>query len=259
MWLFTISFVSTMSSPDYAQVAKETRKTVLEMLYKAGTSHIGSNFSCIDLLTVLYEKADFKKDKLVVSKGWVAASIYALGVRHGLMPQEAIDTYCQDGSKFIGLVEPLGYWGCEFAGGSMGYGLPAGVGYALSKKLKGEEGTVYVLMSDGEMAIGTTWESLALAHHHKLDNLTIIIDKNGFQAMGRTDDVLKVWEVGKKIGGHDFAQINYALREKNENGPVVISAQTTKGKGVSFMENNNLWHYAQIKEDDYQKALAELV
>lgn len=250
---------------DYAKIAKETRKTVLGMLYRAGTSHIGSNFSCIDLLTVLYEKADFKKDKLVVSKGWVAASVYALGVHHGLMPQEAIDTYCQEDSKFIGLVEPLGYWGCEFAGGSMGYGLPAGVGYALSKKLKGEEGMVYVLMSDGEMAIGTTWEAALIAGKHNLTNLVVLVDNNGFQAMGKTEDILPAnfpvpdaseWWV-QQIDGHNYEAIDHALAHPSTYNKVLI-CNTTKGKGVSFMEGDNLWHYAQIKEDDYQKALAEL-
>jgi len=254
---------------NYEKTAKQIRKTVLEMLFKAQTSHIGSNFSCVDLLTVLYDKADFKKDKLVVSKGWVAATIYALGVKHGLMPKEAIETYCDGKSKYIGLVEPLGYWGCEFAGGSMGYGLPAGVGYALGKKLRGEKGTVYVLMSDGEQAIGTTWEAAALASHHGLDNLVVIVDRNGHQAMGKTETVLDMDCLGSKwdafnfdvidVDGHDFKQIETALDYcEGVEQPKVIIAKTTKGKGVSIFEDNNLYHYKQLDEKEYGQACKEL-
>lgn len=251
---------------DYANKATEIRKTVLSMLFKAQTSHIGSNFSCIDILTVLYEKLDPKKDKLVVSKGWVAASVYALNVSKGYMPQEALDTYCQDNSKFIGLIEPLGYFGCEFAGGSMGYGLPAGVGFALAKKIKDEEGKVYVLMSDGELAIGTTWESALIAAHHELDNLVVIIDNNGWQAMGKVEDVLKThpgcfsgWNIAQ-FDGHDFEAIEYALNANGEfkDKPICLRANTIKGKNVSFMENNNLYHYKQLSQTEYDEAKKEL-
>lgn len=251
---------------DYANKATEIRKTVLSMLFKAQTSHIGSNFGCIDILTVLYEKLDPAKDKLIISKGWVAASIYALNVSKGYMPQEAVDTYCQDGSPYIGLIEPLGYFGCEFAGGSMGYGLPAGVGFALAKKMKGEEGKVYVLMSDGEQAIGTTWESMLIAAQHKLSNLLVIVDNNGFQAMGKTQEILDPylhdfagWEESR-MDGHDHEGIDICVfKYGNENDtPSMIFADTIKGRGVSFMENNNLYHYKQLSDEEYQKALIEL-
>ena len=258
---------TTGDKNSYAEVAREIRKTVLSMIYKAQVSHIGSNFSAIDILTVLYSKADFTKDKLVVSKGWVAASIYALGVKYGLCPQEAIDTFCDGKSKYIGLIEPLGFFGAEVAGGSMGLGLPGAVGLALAKKLKGEDGKVYVLMSDGELAIGTTWESALIAAQHKLDNLVVIVDQNSWQAMGKTEDILKIphIKVFDDLGwyssfcdGHDFKDIEYVLDIECQNTPVIIKANTTKGKGVSFMENNNLFHYKAPNEEEYKQALKEL-
>lgn len=241
------------------------------MIYKAQTSHIGSNFSCVDILTCLFEKADFSTDKLVVSKGWVAATVYALQAEYGLILPEDLERYCQPGEEeYIGLIEPMGVFGAEFAGGSMGYGLPAGVGYALAKKMKGEEGRVYVLMSDGELAIGTTWESALIAKEHKLDNLMVIIDYNRFQAMGEVRDILDVeplkdkwksfgWEV-RRCGGHGFIALERALTFPAvcRRTPCIVIAETVKGKGVSFMENNNLYHYKQLSDMEYRKASHEL-
>lgn len=252
---------------EYKDIAREIRMTVLTMIYKAQVSHIGSNFSIIDVLTVLYEKLDPKKDMLIVSKGWVAASVYALGVRKGYMPQEAIDTFCQEGSKYIGLLEPMNMFGAQFAGGSMGYGAPFGVGVALAKKMKGEGGNVYVVMSDGEMAIGTTWESALIAAHHKLDNLVVIVDNNGFQAMGTTKHILdtgilerKFWEFGFEavtIDGHDYDSLEPAIQFRGDR-PRVIICDTVKGKGVSFMENENEWHYRHLDQEHYELAAKEL-
>ncbi|PIV42733.1 MAG: hypothetical protein COS26_01705 [Candidatus Nealsonbacteria bacterium CG02_land_8_20_14_3_00_40_11] len=152
----------------------------------------------------------------------------------------------------------------------MGFGLPFGVGFALSKKIKKEEGKIYVLMSDGEMDCGTTWESVLIAAHHKLDNLVVIVDFNGLQAMGRVKDILNIeplkdkwqafgWEV-REIDGHNFKEIEKALAESapEEGKPRVIIARTIKGKGVSFMEGNNLYHYKAPSDEEYQKALKEL-
>lgn len=244
------------------------------MIYSAQVSHIGSNFSCIDILTVLYSKMNPKVDKLVVSKGWVAASVYALNVKYGYMPQEAIDTYCDGKSKYIGLIEPLGYFGCEIAGGSMGLGLPGAVGLALAKKLKREEGNVYCLVSDGELDGGMIWESALIASHHKLNNLILICDYNKFQAMGKKNEILNIeplmekwmafgWKV-IEIEGHNYEEIYQSLNadwygpKDVMDKPMIIIANTTKGKGVSFMENNNLYHYKQLSDDEFFKAMEEL-
>lgn len=260
---------------DYSKIAKEARKKVLDMIYKAQSSHIGSNFSCIDILSVLYDIADVDKDlkenrdRVVISKGWVAAAIYYFLSEKGIIPKEDLETFCQPGSKYIGLVEP-NVRGVEAAGGSMGFGLPFGVGFALAKKTKKEKGKVFVLMGDGEVAIGTTWESALIAAHHKLNNLVLIIDANNLQAMGKVEDVLNIEPLKEKwssfgwnvleIDGHNFSEIEQALKNacSTEEKPSAIIARTIKGKGVNFMENNNIYHYKVLSDEEYKKALQEL-
>ena len=243
---------------DYKKLATDCRKKVLELIYKAQTSHIGSNFSCIDIMAVLFSKIDLDKDKFVLSAGWKAATLYYFLWKKGRITEEELNSYCQEGSKFIGLAEPITK-DIPIAGGSMGLGLPGAVGLALAKKLKGEEGTVYVLMSDGETQVGTLHESMLIARQHKLDNLVVIIDWNGLQAMGKMSEILDVPldQFGHVIDGHNYEEIERTLHPHIGFTRYIV-AKTIKGKGVSFMEGVNLWHYAQLKEDDYNKALAEL-
>ncbi len=249
----------------YKQKAREARLTVLEMIYRAQSSHIGSNFSCIDILTVLFERADLSKDQIILSAGWKAAAFYYFLADKGYFPKEELMTYNQEGSRLIGLTEP-GIPGVLFAGGSMQMGLPAAVGFALAKKMKGEEGQVYCIMSDGEIAGGMTWESALIARHHNLNNLSVIIDNNGLQAMGEVKQILKVefsfsgWKVNINLKfGHDHEKLDQCFSyEGDEKRPNVMSFDTIKGKGVSFMENNNLYHYKDLSEDEYEKAKFEL-
>lgn len=259
---------------DYKKNASEARKKVLEMIYFAQSSHIGSNFSCIDLLSVIYGIADIDKDlkedrdRVVISKGWVAAAVYVFLAKKGIVPEADLETFCKEGSKYIGLLEP-GVRGVESAGGSMGFGLPFGVGFAIAKKIKKEKGKVFVLMGDGEMDCGTTWESSLIAAHQKLDNLIVVIDANGLQGMGKTNEVLNIsplknkweafgWDV-LETNGHDFSEIEKSLTAPVLEGkPRIIIAKTVKGKGVSFMENNNAYHYKAPSQEEYEKALKEL-
>jgi len=260
---------------DYKKIANEARKKVLEMVYKAQTSHVGSNFSCIDILSVLYSLANVDKDlkedrdRIVLSKGWGAAALYFFLAEKGIVPKEDLDTYCREGSEYIGLAEPL-VRGVEAAGGSMGFGLPFSVGFALAKKIKKEKGKAFVVMSDGEMDCGTTWESALIASHHKLDNLAVIVDYNGLQAMGETNKILNIeplkekweafgWEV-REINGHNFQEIEESLTNLPavQGKPTIILAKTIKGKGVSFMEGENIYHYKPPSDEQYQQALKEL-
>lgn len=250
---------------DYKQIAKESRLKVLDLIYKAQTSHIGSNFSVADIMAVLFENVDLEKDKVILSKGWAAAMLYYHLWRKGRITDDELNSYCKKGSKFIGLAEPI-IPEISFAGGSMGYGLPAGVGFALAKKMKDENGRVFVIVSDGELNCGTTWESILIASKYKLDNLTVIIDMNGYQAMGTTEDILPVdhyhlfasWD-GVALNGHDYRSLEVAITSKlHDNKPFVIFAKTVKGRGVSFMENKNLWHYMHVDDEHYEKALEEL-
>ncbi len=254
--------------PNYPEIAREARLKVLDLIFKAQTSHIGSNFSCIDILSVLFEKIDLNKDKFVLSKGWAAASLYYFLWRKGRISQEDLDSYCQPDSKFIGLAEPI-IPEIPIAGGSMGLGFPGAVGLALAKKIKKEPGHVYVLMSDGEMQIGTTWESALIAAQHDLNNLTVIVDVNRWCAMGKTEQVLDIENLPEKwqnfhfstavVDGHNFEQIEKAFNEGPlTDGPKVVVADTTKGKGVSFMENENLYHYKAPNNEEYEMAVLEL-
>jgi len=258
-----------MNILNYKKIALDARKTVLSLIYKAQTSHIGSNLSCIDLLTVIFEKADLDKDKIILSKGWAAASLYYFLWRNNRITKEELDSYCQVGSKFIGLTEPI-IPEIPAAGGSMGFGLPFGVGFTLAKKIKREKGRVFVLMSDGEMDCGTTWESALIAAHHKLNNLLVVVDYNKLQAMGETNKILNIepleekwkafgWEV-RKINGHNFEEIEKTLISPllEKEKPTIVIANTIKGKGISFMEGNNLYHYKAPSDEEYQRALKEL-
>jgi transketolase len=251
----------------YSQIALGARRKVLEMLYKAQTSHIGSNFSCIDIMTVVFSKINLEKDRFVLSKGWAAASLYYFLHRLGKITDEQLDSYCMEGSEFIGLAEPI-IPEIMIAGGSMGLGLPGAVGLALSKKLKKEEGKVYCIMSDGEMQIGTTWECALIARQHNLSNLIVIVDNNKLQAMGKVSDILDIeplaskWHAfgwrSQKVDGHNtfiLEPIMDDFIDTPEGGPAIIIADTVKGKGVPFMENNNLYHYKQLSEKEYNEAL----
>jgi len=248
-----------MAEHNYKEIAKQARLAVLSMVYKAQSSHIGSNFSVIDILTVLFEKADITKDKIILSAGWKAASFYYFLAQKGFIEESELDTYNQDGSRLIGLTEP-GVPGVHFAGGSMGLGLPSSVGFALAKKINGEEGTVYCVMSDGELNSGTTWESILIADQHKLDNLVVFIDSNGLQAMGKTSTILHA-ELPhfSTLDGHDFGQIERAIYAgKTYGSPLYLKAQTIKGKGWKRAENNNLYHYKNLSEEEYLEAKQEI-
>mgnify|MGYP001597365069 CR=1 FL=1 len=248
-------------------------------------------------MTVLFDRVNLDQDKVILSCGWKAAALYYFLWRRGRITEEELNSYCglcdkclgtgfwdQYGrrdaacpkcngskqSKFIGLTEPI-IPEIPFSGGSMGMGFPAAVGFALAKKLKGERGTIYCLMSDGEMQCGTTWESALIASRYNLDNLKVIVDRNFFQAMGKTEDILPIdyadslkskweffgWQVDE-CDGHNFEGLWWVVHQSYSATPSVAICKTTKGKGVSFMENNNDFHYLHINKEDYEKAKKEL-
>lgn len=260
-----ISPIQTMK--DYATIAKEARIAVLGMIHKAQTSHVASNFSCIDIATVIYENLK-TEDRVVWSKGWAAASIYYFNAKYGLGPKEAVDQFPNE--PYLGLAETT-VSGVHVNGGSVGHGLGVAVGMALAKKRSGETGTVYCIMSDGELNEGSVWEAVMTAGHHKLDNLVAVIDKNGWQAMGKTEDVIEIpnpwirfagfgW-AGHETDGHDYSKLEQYLNIVNNSEkerPHILQANTIKGKGVSFFEDHLLYHYKHVDDACYEKALAEL-
>ena len=254
---------------NYKQLATEARRKILTMISKAGTSHAASNLSVIDIATVLY--ANIRPEDVVIwSKGWAAASEYYFLAKQGKIPMEDLEKF---GKEIDGKIEYLGLAetsvnGVLCNGGSVGHGLPIAVGHAYAKKLKGESGTVYCIMSDGELNEGTAWESAMLASQLKLDNLVAIIDKNGWQAMGRTNDVIDL-DINKifsgfgwletKINGHDHDEIEATINyQQGSDRPWVVVAETIKGKGISFMENHLLFHYKHVTEEELERALKEL-
>src|SRR3990167_4158294 len=253
---------------DYKKLANDARKKVLEMVHRAKTSHIASNFSVLDVATVLYQNLK-EKDEVVWSKGWSAAAIYYFLAQQGKIPVEDLSKF--PNAPYLSLAETL-VNGVHVSGGAMGHGLPVATGMAIGKKRANEEGIIYCIMSDGELNEGTTWESALLASHHKLDNLVVLIDVNKWQAMGRTNEVLNTEPLEDKwksfgwhthrINGHNYQQIEDVLLHSCKDGicaisPLVIICDTIKGKGVSFFEDHLLYHYKNVEDDEYKKALAE--
>lgn len=250
--------------------AKEIRLLILEMIFEAKASHIGSCFSALDILNSLYgERLDINpqrpqdpdRDYLIMSKGHAAAALYATLAYYQFFPKEQLKTYCQNGSKLAGHVTALTP-GVEFSTGALGHGLPVACGIALATKKN-----VYVIQSDGECDEGSTWEAALFAAHHQLTNLTLIIDYNKIQSFGSIEEVLKLeslsdkwaafnWDV-LEVDGHDYPALRTAFAKTSQK-PKVIIAHTVKGKGVSFMEDQLAWHYKYPTAEQYQIALTEL-
>lgn len=248
---------------DYRHLSNEARKGVLTLIHKAQTSHIASNFSIIDVATVLYAIIG-ENDRVVWSKGWVAGLIYYFLNQRGVITDEQLAQFPNE--PFYGLAETT-VPGIEVNGGAMGHGLPVACGIAYANKLKGDTGRVYCVVSDGEMFEGTTWESALFAGHHQLSNLTVIIDYNKWCAMGKTNEVNNLESLAKKweafnfdvyeTDGHNHLSVRRGLLWETQR-PIVIIAHTVKGKGVSFMENHLLYHYHHVDDETYEKAMKEL-
>lgn len=258
---------------------RQLRRTVLEMAYAGSTVHIGCAFSLIEILAVLYrnhlrypgnDPQAAARDYLVLSKGHGVMGQYACLYAKGWLPKSELDNYFSDGSRLKGLSDGH-VVGCEVTSGSLGHGLSVGVGMALAAKLAKTDQHCYAIVGDGEMNEGTMWEAMLFATHWSLDNLVVIVDENGFQAMGKTSEVMKLGSLQDKfsafgfdavtIDGHDELAIDSALAQlkANKNGmPKAIVARTVKGKGVSFMEHQNIWHYTRLTEDFFGAAMAEL-
>ena len=249
---------------DYAKIAREVRRKALTMIHNAQTAHTASNFSLTDLAVVIYENLK-PEDRVVWSKGWAAATTYVMLARQGFIPESDLDKF--PNAPYLNLVE-FGIPGVEVSGGSMGHGLPVAVGIALGQKKLNTPGMVYCIMSDGELDEGTTWERALVANHHRLNNLTVFIDRNRWQAMGKTEEVLRLesieekwiafgWDV-QRVDGHDCEALEKALLVPPKDKPKIIVCDTVKGKGVSFMENSLVFHYKTIDKETYDKAMKEL-
>ena len=262
---------------DLKQLSLKIRKHAMKMTSVGGSSHIGSILSIADILAVLYGsvmnyKADEPKwsdrDRFILSKGHAGAGVYAALAESGFMPVEKLKTHYQDGSDLSGHVSHKSIPGVEFSTGSLGHGFPVATGMALAAKINKSKHNIYVLMSDGECDEGSNWEAALFAPHHKLDNLVVIIDRNKLQSIHSTEDTLGLepfvdkwqafgWNV-VNVDGHDHQKLLDACKSMVIGKPLCIIANTIKGKGVSFMENNTLWHYRSPQGEEYNAAMKEL-
>jgi transketolase len=259
--------------------AKEIRKIALNLVYRAKASHIGGALSMVDILAVLYneilninpsEPENPDRDRFILSKGHACSGLYAtLGLK-GFFSLDELDTYGKDGSLFLSHTSHH-IPGIEISAGSLGHGLPIACGLALAAKRKKKTWQTYCLVGDGEMDEGSNWEAILFAAHHYLNNLCLIIDYNKIQSLGKTNEVLNLEPLSDKfkafnwntliIDGHDHNEIKDAFKkvEQSSTLPTVVIANTIKGKGVSFMENNLLWHYKSPNEEEYLKAINEII
>jgi transketolase len=249
------------------KIIRNIRTNILKITYKAKSSHIGSCLSIVEILSVLYGKVLKKKDRFILSKGHAALALYCTLFEKKFISLKVLNSFGFNKTVLMNHVSHK-VKGVEFSTGSLGHGLPVAVGKALKFKINKENNKVFILISDGELNEGTTWESLLFASHHKLDNLNIIVDYNKIQSMDFVNKVIKIEPLKEKflsfgcdvyqVDGHNKSSIQKVLLKKNNKKPKIIIANTIKGKGVSFMENNNLWHYKSPNLQELQIALKEI-
>jgi transketolase len=248
-------------------IAKKIRIRILQLSNSAKSSHVGSSLSIVEILVILYNFFIKKKNIFILSKGHACLAYYCVLQKSGYFSNKTLNTYGKNNTTLLSHVSHK-VPGVKFSTGSLGHGLPYATGRALAEKIDKTNNKIFVLISDGELNEGTTWESLLFAAHHKLDNLIIIVDYNKIQSLDFTKNVLKLEPLNKKfesfgcnvknINGHNFVQIYKSLLIKKNKKPSVIIANTIKGKGVSYMENSILWHYKFPNEKELKEALRQL-
>ena len=270
--------MSRFSDLEIERLATRIRIETLRMINRGKSSHVGGNFSMAEIMAVLYSRilkltpetaSAPDRDRLILSKGHAAAAYYATLAEFGFFPKEWLKEFYIDGGRLAGHAT-RGVSGIEVSTGSLGHGLPIGVGMALAGKRDGISYRVFTVLSDGECDEGSTWEAAMLAAHHGLDNLIAIVDYNKIQALGHTDEVNSLepftdkwkafgWLV-REIDGHDVRALTDALSDLpfEKGKPSCLIAHTVKGKGVSFMEDQLLWHYRNPQDEEFVRALAEL-
>lgn len=256
--------------------ANQIRKIILDQSKRANVGHIGSSLSVADIMAILYEQIlqistlnDPERDRFVLSKGHAALALYAAFFLKGWISFETLSSYCSD-STYLGVHPEHPLPGVDFGTGSLGMGVSYGVGAALAARLQNSKRRTFVLMSDAECNEGNVWEAVMFAAHHNLSNLHVIIDLNGQQALGYTQDVLntaplaKKWEAfgwhTQEVDGHDKVGLENAIQACAEvlRQPHVIIAHTIFGKGVSFMEQRIKWHYWPMSDLEYEIAVQEV-
>ncbi|XCP85202.1 transketolase [Roseburia hominis] len=268
-----------MNKLELMKTANEVRKGIVTAVYNAKSGHPGGSLSAADIYTYLFfeemniDPADPKKadrDRFVLSKGHTAPGYYSTLANRGFFPVEDLKTLRHTGSYLQGHPDMKHIPGVDMSSGSLGQGISAAVGMAISAKISGDDYRVYTLLGDGEIQEGQVWEASMLAGFKKLDNLVVIVDNNNLQIDGPIDEVNSPYPIDKKfeafnfhvinIDGHDFDAIDAAFKEARETKgmPTAIIAKTVKGKNVSFMENQAGWHGKAPNEEEYKIAMADL-
>lgn len=259
------------------ELALRIRLHGLEMTHLSHSSHIAAVLSIADIIAVLYNEImtifpnnpkNDSRDRFVLSKGHAGAAVYAALAETGFFDVDELKTHSSDGSNLSGHVSHINVPGVELSTGSLGHGISVAAGMAMAAKLDNKKHRIFVLLGDGECNEGSVWEAALFANHFRLSNLTVIIDHNNMQGLGFCEDTLELinlankwsafgWSVAE-VNGHNHAEMIEVFNRPVSDKPTCIVANTVKGKGVSFMENNILWHYRDPQGEFYEKALAEL-
>ena len=269
--------VAVMTDRDLARKSIEYRRDTLRAIVHAGAGHTGGSLSCVDILNVLYNRVlritpanwhEPVRDRYVQSKGHCVEALYVVLADRGYFPDADLETVCRYRSPYVGHPTRK-IRGVEMNTGALGHGLPICVGMALAARLGGAGFRAFTLLGDGELAEGSNWEAAMAAAHYKLDNLVAILDHNSLQITGPTCEVMSNapldakwrafgWEV-RVVDGHDYAALTAALTTPPPAGrPLLVIANTIKGRGVSFMENVGKWHHGVPNDEELARALAEL-
>lgn len=273
------SHLTTQGTDELDGLARRLRVQIVRMTARAKSSHVGGGLSMAEILAVLYgsvlrvdpARPDWDaRDRFVLSKGHACAALYAALAERGFLQLTELETFYQDGSRLSGHATHIGVPGVECSTGSLGHGLPIACGMAFAGHNRSTPFRVFVILSDGECDEGSNWEAALFAGHHGLDNLTVIIDYNRIQSLGSTDDVLRLDPLAEKwrsfgwhaveVNGHDVDALHRELSAVplSPGKPTCVVANTVKGKGVSFMEHQLLWHYRTAAGDELERAIAEL-
>ena len=267
-----------MNEKNLKKKSLEYRKTILEIIFQSGAGHTGGSLSCVDILNVLYNSVmdispknfpNLDRDHFIQSKGHSVEALFTVLCDCGFYSKKDLNTLNQFNSHFIGHPTKK-VPGIEHNTGALGHGLSVAVGLAICKKIDQKKNKVFCLLGDGELSEGSVWEACTTASKYNLDNLIVIVDRNDLQITGKTEDVNPIEPIDKKFksfgfetistNGNNISDLLYVFQHVpvKENKPTVIIAKTTKGSGVSFIENQINWHHKVPSKDEYESAISEL-
>lgn len=271
--------ITSLELDDLKRTAREIRGDLVKLSHDTKTQHLGGSLSCVDIMVAAYwavmeidppNYQDTKRDRLILSKGHAASTLFVTLAKRGYFSPDLLKTYASPGSVLEEHPNLNCVPGVEASTGSLGHGLPIGLGMALAGRIQEQKYRVFVVMSDGECNEGSVWEAAMFAPAHSLDNVVVVVDYNRWQATGRSNEVMALQSLSAKwesfgwstyeVDGHDIESLVKVLRKTPDGSgkPVAVIAHTVKGKGVSFMEDDNNWHYRVPTPEEVVMAYKEL-